>query len=211
MLQVNGRAAPTLWFNILHRFCEIPPVSMEILCVVLALAVSVVLRFRKDVSARQPRTLAVSQGVVDAYLNNARMVRHHIAFGDGKAALAGAHLDTVISDPQTNGKAKSVLQPRRCNARIGVVKNGNHRAGRNGTIVAHGILSNLLRRVYQFGYEAELSRNIAKGYKSPPPLLADCRRMTGTRKQCHCFKKGKFCNATSTSNYVCSQSFVQRI
>ncbi len=49
-----------------------------------------VLRFRKDVSARQPRTLAVSQGIVDAYLNNARMVRHHIALGDGKAALAGA-------------------------------------------------------------------------------------------------------------------------
>jgi hypothetical protein len=74
----------------------------------LALTINVVNRFRKDVSTRQPRSLTVVECVVDANLNDARMVWHHIALGDGEAALARAHLNTVIRDPQTYGKAKSV-------------------------------------------------------------------------------------------------------
>lgn len=149
MLQVHRRAAPTLWLNIRYRFSEIPSVSIEILCVVLALAISVLLRLRKDVGAGQPRALTVSQRVVDPYLNDARMVRRHTALGDGEAALAGAHLDAMIRDPQTHRKAKSVPQPRGCHTGIGVVKNGNHRTRRNGTVGAHGTLLNLIRPAYQ--------------------------------------------------------------
>ena len=55
-LQVQGRAAPTLRFNIRHRLCEIPCVSMEVLRVVLALAIIVVRRAHLFQSDRMPLT-----------------------------------------------------------------------------------------------------------------------------------------------------------
>ena len=37
---------------------------------------------------------------------NVRVVGYHIAFGDGEAAIPGFHLDAVIGDAETDGKAK---------------------------------------------------------------------------------------------------------
>jgi hypothetical protein len=37
-----------------------------------------------------------------------RVVGYHVAFGDGQAAIAGFHLDSVIGDAQTNDEAKSL-------------------------------------------------------------------------------------------------------
>jgi hypothetical protein len=46
--------------------------------------------------------------IFDADLNDVRIVGHDAAFSDGKAAIAGLHLDAVIRNAQTNGAAKGL-------------------------------------------------------------------------------------------------------
>jgi len=53
----------------------------------------------------------MSLSIFDANLNHVRVVGHRIAFGDGETAIAGFHLDAVIGDAETDGKAKSLRQP----------------------------------------------------------------------------------------------------
>ena len=100
-------AAPCLGSHIGNGLGEVPAVAVKVLSVVLALAIWLVLGFRQDYGAILSRELAVSFSIFDANLHNVRIVRYNVAFGDGEAAIPGFHLDAVIGDAETDGKAKS--------------------------------------------------------------------------------------------------------
>jgi hypothetical protein len=99
-------AAPFLGSNIRNGFGEVPAVAVKVLSIVLALAVGLILGLSHDDGTVPPRVLAVSSSIFDANLNDVRIVGHHVAFSDGKAAIAGLHLDAVIGDAETDGEAK---------------------------------------------------------------------------------------------------------
>src|SRR5215475_6926609 len=101
-------AAPFLGSDIGNGLGEVPAVAVKILSVVLALAIGLVLGLRKDYGTVLSRLLAVSLNLFDPDLHNVRVVGDYVAFGDGKAAVPGFHLDAVIGDAETNGKAKSL-------------------------------------------------------------------------------------------------------
>ena len=101
-------AAPFFGSDIGDGFGEVPAVAVKVLSVVLALAIGLVIRFGQDGGTILPRALAVTFCVFDANLNDMRMVGHRIAFRDGKAAIAGLHLDAVIGDAETDRKAKGL-------------------------------------------------------------------------------------------------------
>jgi len=101
-------AAPFLGSDIGDGFGEVPAVAAKVLSVVLALSIGLVLRFSQDDGTVPARALAVTLSIFDPNLNDVRIVGYHIAFGDGKAAVADFHLDAVISDAQTDGEAKSL-------------------------------------------------------------------------------------------------------
>ncbi len=101
-------AAPFFGSNIGDGFRKVPAMAVKVLSVVLALAIGLVLRFRQDDGAILSRSLAVTLSIFDAHLNDVRVVRYYVAFGDGEAAIAGFHLDAVIGDAETEGKSKSL-------------------------------------------------------------------------------------------------------
>jgi hypothetical protein len=68
----------------------------------------VVLGFRQDDGTVLSGSLAVPLSIVDANLNDVRVVGYHVAFGDSEAAIAGFHLDAVIGDAETDGEAKGL-------------------------------------------------------------------------------------------------------
>jgi len=100
-------AAPLFRRDILEGLCKVPKVAVKILSVVLAFAIWLVLRFCQDDGTDLSRSLAMPPSVFDANLNDVRVVRYDISFGDGEAAIAGFHLHAVIPDAETDGKTKS--------------------------------------------------------------------------------------------------------
>jgi hypothetical protein len=66
------------------------------------------LGFGQDDGTVLSRSLAVTLRIFDANLNDVRVIGYHVAFGDGKAAIAGFHLDAVIGDAETDGEAKGL-------------------------------------------------------------------------------------------------------
>ena len=130
-------AAPFLGSNIGDSLGEVPAVVVKVLSVVLALAIGLVLGFRQDYGTVLSRAFAVRLGIFDANLQNVRVVGYHVAFGDGEAAIPSFHLDAVIGNAKTDGKAKSLCQPiGRC-AGVGVDEYRNHDAWRNGSVGSH--------------------------------------------------------------------------
>src|SRR5215470_6161713 len=101
-------AAPVFRSHIGDGFGEIPAVAVEIPGIVLALAIVMFLRLRQDYGPVLARALAVADRILDANLNVLRLIGRHISFGDGKAALAGFHLDAVVGDAKTNSESKSL-------------------------------------------------------------------------------------------------------
>ena len=77
---------------------EVPSVAVEVLRVVLTLTIDVILRLRQDSGACLSGTLAMGGHVLDPYLHKDGMVGNDVALGDRKAALTGAHLNSVIGD-----------------------------------------------------------------------------------------------------------------
>jgi len=100
--------APFFRSYISNGLGEVPAMAVKVLSVVLALAVGMVRRFRQDYCAILACPLAVNLGVFDTNLNDMRIVGFHLAFSNGKAAIPGFHLDTMIGNPQSDGKAKSL-------------------------------------------------------------------------------------------------------
>ncbi len=98
--------APFFGSDIGNGLGKVPAVAVKVLSVVLALAIGLVLRFGQDDGTVLSRPLAVTLRIFDANLNDVRVIGHHVAFGDGKAAIAGFHLDAVIGDAETDGEAK---------------------------------------------------------------------------------------------------------
>jgi len=107
-LKMKCTAAPFLGSDIGDGLGEVPAVAVKVLSVVLALAIGLVLGFGQDDGTVPPRTLAVTLSIFDANLNDVRIVGYHVAFGDGEAAIASFHLDTVIGDAKTDSEAKSL-------------------------------------------------------------------------------------------------------
>ena len=103
-------AAPLFGSDIGDGLCEVPAVAVKVLSVVLALAIGLVLGFCQDDGSVLSRSLAVTVSIFDANLNDVRVVGFHVAFGDGKAAIASFHLDAVVGDAETDGEAKSHRQ-----------------------------------------------------------------------------------------------------
>lgn len=100
-------AAPFFGSDIGDGFGEVPTVAVKILSVILPLAIGLVLGFSNDDGTILPGALAVTFSILDANLNDVRIVGHHVAFSNGKAAIPGLHLDAVIGDAETDGEAKS--------------------------------------------------------------------------------------------------------
>ena len=101
-------AAPFFGSDIGDGLRKVPTVTVKVLSVVLALAIGLVLGFRQDDGTVPSRPLAVPLGILDANLNDVRVVGYRVAFGDGQAAVADFHLDAVIGDAETDGEAKSL-------------------------------------------------------------------------------------------------------
>src|SRR5580765_617804 len=136
-LRDSRNAAPAPRFYVRDRLREVPPVAIEILCIVLTFTIHVIRRLRKDYGTRLSRALAVTQRVLDSNLHSDRVVGNDGALTDGEAAFPGTHLNSVICNAQPNGETKSLTEPFRCHARIGVSENRNYRARRNRTVGAH--------------------------------------------------------------------------
>lgn len=100
--------APFFGSDICDGLCKVPAVAVKVLNVVLALTIGLLLGFGQDDGTILSRSLAVTLSIFDANLNDVRVVGYHVAFGDGKAAIAGFHLDAVIGDAETDGEAKSL-------------------------------------------------------------------------------------------------------
>ncbi len=100
--------APFLGSDIGDGFGEVPAMAAKVLSVVLALSIGLVLRFSQDDGTVHSRARAVTPSIFDANLNDVTIVGHHIAFGDGEAAVAGFHLDAVIRDAKTDSETKGL-------------------------------------------------------------------------------------------------------
>ena len=100
--------APFFGSDIGNSLGEVPAMAVKVLSVVLALAVGVVGGFRKDDGTILSRSLTVGLRIFDANLNDVRIVRWHVAFRDCEAAVPGFHLNAMIGNTKTDGKAKSL-------------------------------------------------------------------------------------------------------
>jgi hypothetical protein len=107
-LKMQCTAAPFFGSDIGDGLRKVPAVAVKVLSVVLALAIGLVLGFCQDDGTVLSRSLAVPLSIFDANLNDVRVVGYHVAFGDGEAAIGGFHLDAMIGDAETDGKAKSL-------------------------------------------------------------------------------------------------------
>src|SRR5215470_5318866 len=99
---MKSTTTPFFGSDIGDGFSEIPAMAVKVLSIVLALAIGLLLRWGQDAGSVLPRALAVILSIFNANLNDMRIVGRHISFGDGEAALAGLHLDTVIGDAETD-------------------------------------------------------------------------------------------------------------
>lgn len=105
-LKMKFATAPFFRCDVGDGFSEVPPMSVEILCVVLTLTIGMIPGLAQNGCAMIPRTLAMAFCIFNANLNCLRMIGHHIPLGDREAAITGFHLDAVIGNSQTNGEAE---------------------------------------------------------------------------------------------------------
>jgi hypothetical protein len=80
-------------------------VAVKVLRVVLALAIPLVLWFRQDDCTLFSRSVAVPLSILDANLNDVRVIGYHFAFGDREAPIAGFHLDAMIGDAEAEANS----------------------------------------------------------------------------------------------------------
>ena len=98
LFQMELPATPRFRSNIGDGFGEIPAMPVKILGIVLALSIRMPHRFAQNDGPVPSRAFAVADGIFNSYLHTLRMVGHYISFANGKAALPGFHLDTVIGN-----------------------------------------------------------------------------------------------------------------
>ena len=134
---MKGTVAPFLGSDIGDGFCKVPAMAVKVLSVVLALSIGLVLRFGEDDGTVRPRARAMTLCIFDANLHDVTIVGHHIAFSNGEAAVARFHLDAVIGNAKTDREAKSLGQPIRGCAGVGINENRNYSAGRDGSVESH--------------------------------------------------------------------------
>src|SRR5215472_4440928 len=125
---MKGTAAPFFRSDIGDGFGEVPVVAVKILGIVLTLAIGLILGFSQNDGSVLSRARAVTLRILDPNLNDVRLFGRHISFGDGDAALAGLHLDTMIGNAETDSEAECLSQPIGRSARIGVYKHRYHGA-----------------------------------------------------------------------------------
>lgn len=130
-------ATPFFGSNIGDGFCEVPTVTVKVLGIILALPIGLVFRFRQDDGPVLSRTLAVSVSIFNANLHNERIVGRHISFGNGEAAFARLHLDTMIGNAEADGEAKGLRQPIGRYRGVGIYEHRNHSAGRDRSVESH--------------------------------------------------------------------------
>src|SRR3569833_93657 len=82
-LDIYGDSTPALGLYIPESLREIPVVSVEVLCVVLALAIDVILGLCEDPGAILARPLTMNQRIFDTHLDNAGAIRPYLALGNG--------------------------------------------------------------------------------------------------------------------------------
>ena len=105
---MKGATAPFFGGDIVNSFGEVPFVTVKILNVVLALAVGLLLRLVEDDGSILSRTLAVSDHIFDAHLDELRMIGGGGSFGNSDASLTSFHLDAMVGDAKTDCEAKSL-------------------------------------------------------------------------------------------------------
>ena len=135
--EAHRSPAPALRLYVGYGLGEVPPVPVEVLRVVLALAVHV--RSVGSVRITAPPARARSRSgraLFDTHLGDVRAVRLLIAFGDGEAALAGAHLDAVIRNAQPHRESERLRQPLGRRTGIWINEDRDDRAGRNRAVNA---------------------------------------------------------------------------
>ena len=136
-LQMKFPTTPIFWSNIGNGLSEIPSMPVKVLRIVLPLAVRMLYRFAQNDGSVLPRAFAVLIGAFDPHLHALRMIRRHISFANGEAALARLHLDSVIGNTQTNRETKSLRKPIGCRTRIGISEHWNYGARRDGSVKSH--------------------------------------------------------------------------
>ena len=176
-LQVKLSPAPVFGSDIGDGFGKVPAVAVEVLSVVLALAIGMVFRFAQDSCAIVPSALAMAVGIKDADLHVLRLVRRHLAFCDGEAAIAGFHLNAVVGDAQADGEAKCLRQPISCGGWIRVDEDWNHGAWRYRAVELH---AKTLPSVESIGGNQILD-NAAEVSRIPRVFLRSVRAPHGRR------------------------------
>jgi hypothetical protein len=113
----------------------------EVFRVVLTLTIHVIDRLGQDFGACLSSARAMRVHVLHTHLHKGRIVGNNFSLADRKAALTGAHLDSVIGNSEPHCKAECPSEPIGRQAGIGVAEDGNHVARWNGTVVTHGNLA----------------------------------------------------------------------
>src|ERR1700731_3470216 len=106
--EAHRGAAPALRFYVRDRLSEVPPMAVKVLCIVLTLTKHLIRRLREYLGACLARSLAVTQRVHNTHLHDDRTVGNDVTLADRKAALSGAHLNSVIGNAQSNGETESL-------------------------------------------------------------------------------------------------------
>lgn len=130
-LKVKCAVAPLFRSDIANGFSKVPAMPIEVLRIILALAIRLIDGLSQDNGPVLSRAFAVANNIFNASLNDMGIVGQDISFGDGEAALASLHLNTVIGDAQTDREAKSLSEPFGSDAGIWVNKYRYHRARRH--------------------------------------------------------------------------------
>jgi hypothetical protein len=135
--EMKRATAPFLGSDIFDGFGEVPAVTVKVLSVVLALAIGLVQGVSQDDGTVLSCLLAMSPSILDANLDDVRIVGHNIAFRKSDAAIASFHLDAVIGDPKADSEAKSLGEPVGGYGWVRVNKHRDHGAGRHRPIKSH--------------------------------------------------------------------------
>lgn len=74
-------------------------------------------------------SLVMTIRIGHTYHHKMHIVRWHVSFGHNDTSVTCFELDTMVGDAESNREPKSIAEPVRCGADIGVREHGNDGAG----------------------------------------------------------------------------------
>jgi hypothetical protein len=133
-LETHRCASPLLGSDVGDGLREGPPMSREILRIVLAFAVNMVGRGSEDACPLFFGSLAVALRIGHPHHYQVCYVRRHFTLCDDETSVTRPELNPVVADAQADSEAKRVAQPvRRC-VDIRIREYGNNCAWWRGSV-----------------------------------------------------------------------------